>query len=77
MPIRGMLLSAAFGLLGWLIANQTLLILVALFVIFFTLITYKAAARAAAGAGPHYRPAAVRPHAHCVYGGTAGVRVAV
>lgn len=45
-PVRGAILSAAFGLLGWLIAHQALLVLVALFVVFFTLITYKGSPRA-------------------------------
>jgi uncharacterized membrane protein len=44
-PVRGVLLSAAFGLLVWMIAHQSLLVLVALFVIYFTLITYKGSAR--------------------------------
>src|SRR5258708_2609826 len=45
-PVRGALLSAAFGVVGWAIAQQPALVLVALFVIYFTLITYKGSARA-------------------------------
>ena len=45
-PVRGALLSGAFGVLGWMIAHQPMLVLVALFVIFFTLITYRGSPRA-------------------------------
>src|SRR5262245_18965294 len=45
-PVRGALLSAAFGVMGWLIPHQPLIVLVAIFVVFFTLITYKGSPRA-------------------------------
>ena len=47
--LRGIIYSLLMGLAGWLLAHQSLLILAALFVVYFTLATYRGSARARGG----------------------------
>src|SRR5260370_38146348 len=47
--LRGPIYSLLMGMAGWLLANQALLLLAALFIVYFTLATYRGSARARGG----------------------------
>src|ERR1700730_9984303 len=47
--VRGTIYSLLMGAAGWLLAHQSLLWLAALFIVYFTLATYRGSARARGG----------------------------